>query len=179
MQGFERVKEITDRRAGRGRPLLSARPGAAADAGDGHCRRGACTAGGCRSTPPPAGQAARPPIATIAAFDAEFRSSFGYNQPATPLSRHGRDRRGHGRYGFEVRRAPRDSALHPRELHAMHGVHLGLPRHRAAQHLAGSGARCSRTAVIALRRRCRRAHEDDDEASGNREADPPAHASPR
>ena len=45
-----------------------------------------CTAGGCRSTPPPAGQGARPPIATIATFDAEFRASFGYNQPATPLA---------------------------------------------------------------------------------------------
>src|SRR4029077_11898051 len=45
-----------------------------------------CTVGGCRSTPPPVGQAARPPVATIAAFDAEFRSSFAYTQPATPLS---------------------------------------------------------------------------------------------
>ncbi len=45
-----------------------------------------CATGGCRSTPPPAGQGARPPIASIANFDAEFRSSFGYDQPATPLA---------------------------------------------------------------------------------------------
>ena len=46
---------------------------------------GAC-ASGCRSTPMPAGQAKRAPIGSIAAFDAEFRSHYGYNQPATPLS---------------------------------------------------------------------------------------------
>src|SRR6185503_3995078 len=40
----------------------------------------------CRTTLPPAGQSARPPISSLAAFDAEFRSAFGYNQPATPLS---------------------------------------------------------------------------------------------
>ena len=36
--------------------------------------------------PVPAGQGPRTPISTITAFDAEFRSNFGYNQPATPLS---------------------------------------------------------------------------------------------
>ncbi|MGB6723705.1 MAG: thiamine pyrophosphate-dependent enzyme, partial [Terracidiphilus sp.] len=36
--------------------------------------------------PVPAGQGPRTPVSTIAAFDAEFRSSYGYNQPATPLS---------------------------------------------------------------------------------------------
>ena len=46
----------------------------------------AARTGGCRSTPPPAGQAARPPVAPSPTFDAEFRSSFGYDQPATPLS---------------------------------------------------------------------------------------------
>jgi hypothetical protein len=39
-----------------------------------------------RSTPPPAGQAPRTPISSINAFDAEFRSHYGYDQPATPLS---------------------------------------------------------------------------------------------
>ena len=34
----------------------------------------------------PPGQATRTPIDSITAFDAEFRSHFGYNQPATPLS---------------------------------------------------------------------------------------------
>ena len=39
-----------------------------------------------RSTPLPAGQAPRTPVSSINVFDAEFRSHFGYNQPATPLS---------------------------------------------------------------------------------------------
>jgi pyruvate-ferredoxin/flavodoxin oxidoreductase len=34
----------------------------------------------------PAGQSKRAPVASIAGFDAEFRSTYGYNQPATPLS---------------------------------------------------------------------------------------------
>ena len=84
-QGFERVKEINigalaapDHSSLRGDallPILEAIP----------VEVGAC-ATGCRTTPPPAGQAARPPIASVNTFDAEFRSHFGYNQPATPLS---------------------------------------------------------------------------------------------
>jgi pyruvate-ferredoxin/flavodoxin oxidoreductase len=84
-QGFERVKEIkigalhaTDHSSLRGEallPILEAVP----------VEVGACSTG-CRSTPPPAGQAARPPISSINTFDAEFRSHFGYDQPATPLS---------------------------------------------------------------------------------------------
>ncbi len=41
---------------------------------------------GCRSHALPAGQAERDPIHQLATFDAEFRSDYGYNQPATPLS---------------------------------------------------------------------------------------------
>jgi len=41
---------------------------------------------GCRSHALPAGQASRTPIASIAAFDAEFRAGYGYDQPATPLA---------------------------------------------------------------------------------------------
>ena len=41
------------------------------------------------------------------------------------------------RHGVEVRRPPRDPALHRRELHAVHGVHLGLPGHGAPELLAG------------------------------------------
>jgi len=91
LQGFELVKEIAvgdlaarDRSTLRGEallPILEPVP-AYAEAGAAE----SCTTGGCRTTPPPAGQAARPPIATIAAFDAEFRSGLGYDQPATPLS---------------------------------------------------------------------------------------------
>ncbi len=91
-QGFERVKQIEigdlaarDHSSLRGDallPILEAVPAYAAEGGDG----ASCATGGCRTTPPPTGQAARAPIATIAAFDAEFRSNLGYDQPATPLS---------------------------------------------------------------------------------------------
>jgi pyruvate-ferredoxin/flavodoxin oxidoreductase len=86
LQGFERVKEInigelaaSDHSSLRGQALLPVLEPVTAGAES-------CTVGGCRSTPPPPGQASRAPIASIAAFDAEFRSAFGYNQPATPLS---------------------------------------------------------------------------------------------
>lgn len=88
-QGFEQVKEIAvgdlaaaDHSTLRGEALLPILEPVPAFAEEGACTVGA----GCRSTPVPAGQAARPPIATITAFDAEFRSGLGYDQPATPLS---------------------------------------------------------------------------------------------
>ena len=84
LQGFDQVKEIkigvlsaADRSTLRGQALLPILELATAG--------GSCGTG-CRSTPIPAGQAARTPVASIAHFDAEFRSTFGYNQPATPLS---------------------------------------------------------------------------------------------
>jgi pyruvate-ferredoxin/flavodoxin oxidoreductase len=82
-QGFEQVKEIkigalsaADRSTLRGQALLPILE--LATAGGASC--------GCRSTPLPAGQAKRSPIDSIATFDAEFRSHYGYNQPSTPLS---------------------------------------------------------------------------------------------
>jgi pyruvate-ferredoxin/flavodoxin oxidoreductase len=82
-QGFEQVKEIkigalaaADRSSLRGQALLPILE--LATAGGASC--------GCRSTPTPAGQGPRTPVSSIKAFDAEFRSSFGYDQPATPLS---------------------------------------------------------------------------------------------
>ena len=84
MQGFDQVKEIkigaltaADHSTLRGQALLPILELATAG--------GSCGTG-CRSTPLPAGQAQRPPIDTLSVFDAEFRSHFGYNQPATPLS---------------------------------------------------------------------------------------------
>jgi len=84
MQGFSQVKEIAigelaaaDRSSLRGEALLPILELATAG--------GSCGTG-CRSTPHPAAQGPRTPITTIAAFDAEFRSNFGYDQPATPLS---------------------------------------------------------------------------------------------
>jgi len=88
IQGFERVKEIKigemtapDRSSLRGEallPILETVPD--------YVEVGSCGSGGCRSHPVPEGQATRTPVSSIAAFDAEFRSSFGYDQPATPLS---------------------------------------------------------------------------------------------
>jgi len=83
MQGFDQVKEIkigaltaADHSTLRGQALLPILELATA---------GGCSTG-CRSTAVPDGQAARTPVSSVANFDAEFRSSFGYNQPSTPLS---------------------------------------------------------------------------------------------
>jgi pyruvate-ferredoxin/flavodoxin oxidoreductase len=83
-QGFERVREIrvgelaaADRSTLRGRALL---PIAAAATDRGGC------GSGCRSHAIPEGQDERTPLTRVANFDAEFRSSYGYNQPASPLS---------------------------------------------------------------------------------------------
>jgi pyruvate-ferredoxin/flavodoxin oxidoreductase len=85
MQGFDQVKEIqigvltaADHSSLRGHallPIIEAIP-----SGESACGTG------CRSHELPAGQAERTPIASVATFDAEFRSHFGYNQPSTPLS---------------------------------------------------------------------------------------------
>jgi pyruvate-ferredoxin/flavodoxin oxidoreductase len=84
MQGYDQVKEIkigalsaADHSTLRGQALMPILELATAG--------GSCGTG-CRSHPLPPGQAERPPIDTLTAFDAEFRSHFGYNQPASPLS---------------------------------------------------------------------------------------------
>ena len=117
-----------------------------------------------------------PPARTSARRSRESQRStpssapgYGYNQPATPLRVDGRHCRGHRRHRVEVRRPPRDAALHSRELHAVHGVHLGLPGHRAAQLLAGSGDGAAHGGH-ALRHRSGRAPEDAAVAAGDREA---------
>jgi pyruvate-ferredoxin/flavodoxin oxidoreductase len=83
-QGFERVREIRvgeleapDRSTLRGKALL---PVVGRNAEEGGC------GSGCRSVPVPAGQGERTPLTRIATFDAEFRSNYGYNQPASPLA---------------------------------------------------------------------------------------------
>ncbi|MGA2205266.1 MAG: 2-oxoacid:acceptor oxidoreductase family protein [Terracidiphilus sp.] len=89
IQGFERVKEIAigevaaaDHSSLRGQallPILAQAPAFVEVAAS-------AVPGMRRSTPPPAGQAPRTPISQVNVFDAEFRSHYGYNQPATPLS---------------------------------------------------------------------------------------------
>jgi pyruvate-ferredoxin/flavodoxin oxidoreductase len=89
IQGFERVKEIAigdvaaaDHSSLRGQALLPILAQAPA-----FVEVGASAVPSMRrSTPPPAGQGPRTPISQINVFDAEFRSHYGYNQPATPLS---------------------------------------------------------------------------------------------
>jgi pyruvate-ferredoxin/flavodoxin oxidoreductase len=83
-QGFERVREIRvgemeapDRSSLRGEALLPVVSNASAEEGCGS---------GCRSHAAPPGQASRTPVTTIAMFDSEFRSNYGYNQPASPLA---------------------------------------------------------------------------------------------
>jgi pyruvate-ferredoxin/flavodoxin oxidoreductase len=82
-KGFERVREIRvgefeapDRSTLRGQPFLPV-----VDRGDGNGH--SC---GCRSHEIPDGQVARTPVTRAATFDAEFRSGYGYNQPASPLA---------------------------------------------------------------------------------------------
>jgi pyruvate-ferredoxin/flavodoxin oxidoreductase len=88
-QGFDRVKEIAigdvaaaDHSSLRGQALLPILAQAPA-----FVEAVASTVPAMRrSTAPPPGQAPRTPVSSVNVFDAEFRSSFGYNQPATPLS---------------------------------------------------------------------------------------------
>jgi pyruvate-ferredoxin/flavodoxin oxidoreductase len=84
MQGYDQVQEIkigaltaADHSSLRGQallPILETVPS------------GESCGTGCRSHAIPAGQAQRAPLASVTAFDAEFRSHFGYNQPSSPLS---------------------------------------------------------------------------------------------
>jgi pyruvate-ferredoxin/flavodoxin oxidoreductase len=83
-KGFEKVREIRvgemeapDRSTLRGKALL---PLLVTQSEEGGC------GSGCRSVPIPAGQGERTPLTRIATFDAEFRSGYGYNQPASPLA---------------------------------------------------------------------------------------------
>ena len=89
LQGHERVKEIetrelsaADRSTLRGQALL---PILNRESVFEEVAAGAVS-GMRRSTPAPVNQASRTPVASINIFDAEFRSKFGYNQPATPLA---------------------------------------------------------------------------------------------
>ncbi len=89
-QGFELVKEIAigaiadaDHSSLRGQALLPIFEEVAIPEFAG----AACSTGaGCRSHAVPEGQGPRTPISSVTAFDAEFRSHYGYDQPATPLS---------------------------------------------------------------------------------------------
>ena len=83
-KGFELVREINvgaleapDRSTLRGQALLPVVGGNGNGAGCGS---------GCRSHSIPEGQEERTPLTRIATFDAEFRSTYGYDQPASPLA---------------------------------------------------------------------------------------------
>jgi hypothetical protein len=112
----------------------------------------------------------------VANFDAQFRAHYGYNQPATPLSAMGMIAAATGDTASKYVARPRNSALHPRELHPVHGLHLGVPGYRAAQLLAGSEYAALDRRLL-LHRRSRRPRHADGRAAGDREARPPAHGS--
>jgi pyruvate-ferredoxin/flavodoxin oxidoreductase len=85
-KGFELVREIkvgeleaADRSTLRGKALLPVIPGFGNGGGE------SCGSG-CRSHAIPEGQEERTPLTRIAVFDSEFRSTYGYNQPASPLA---------------------------------------------------------------------------------------------
>ena len=145
LQGFERVKEIKigemtapDHSSLRGQALLPILTDLEvpefAEAG---CSTGGSCGTGRRSTPKPAG--AGP--AGADRVDRGIRCGVPVALRLQPAGHaalgHGRDCRGYRRHGFEVRGPPRDAALHSGELHAVHGVHFGLPGYGAAQLLAG------------------------------------------
>src|SRR5580700_483723 len=69
--------EAPDRSSLRGEAFL---PLLASNSAEGGC------GSGCRSHEVPEGQGPRTPVTTIAMFDSEFRSHYGYNQPASPLA---------------------------------------------------------------------------------------------
>ena len=82
-QGFTRVHEIpvgaldaADRSTLRGVPLL---PVLTETNGHGGCAT-------CRSHAIPEGQGERTPVTQVSSFDDEFRSDYGYDQPASPLA---------------------------------------------------------------------------------------------
>jgi pyruvate-ferredoxin/flavodoxin oxidoreductase len=84
IKGFELVTEINigelsapDRSSLRGPALLPVLVDVA---------EGSSCGSGCRSHALPVGQAERAPINLLSTFDQEFRSNYGYDQPATPLS---------------------------------------------------------------------------------------------
>lgn len=84
-QGFGRVTEIkvgeitaADRSTLRGLPMLPVAAMAAPDSGEG--------CGSCRSHSLPDGQSERTPLTQVGVFDSEFRSDYGYDQPASPLA---------------------------------------------------------------------------------------------
>jgi pyruvate-ferredoxin/flavodoxin oxidoreductase len=85
IEGFEQVHELAvgeiaaaDHSSLRGEALLPILETVPSEDG--------CSTGGCRSTPVPAGQAARTPLTTVAKFDSEFRAGLGYFQPASALA---------------------------------------------------------------------------------------------
>ena len=142
-QGFERVREIQIGELDARRSVHAARPGAAAGRSSRERQRRRLRLADADRTPMPEGQEERTPLTQHRVVrrgvprEPRLRPA---GHAAAVARRHGRGQR---RHRVQVRRPARNAALHSRELHAVHGVHRGLPGHRAAQLLAGSRARCS------------------------------------
>ena len=86
-------------------------------------------------------------LRSIATFDRSSAPASATTSRPRPLASVGVMAAGTRRHGVEVRRAPRDAGLHRRELHAVHGVHRGLPGHGAAELLRRTSTRSCATAV--------------------------------
>ncbi len=178
-QGFERVKEIAIGELNAADRSTPARPAAAAHPRRRGCAVGvgaeSCTTGGCRSTPPPPGQAARTPVSRIAAFDAEFRSNYGYDQPATPLSAMGVIAAATGDTASKYV-ARRETPLYIAENCTQCMECISVCPDTALPNTSQDLAHHPHHGRLALRERPRRAQQDARQGAGDREAGPRTHA---
>ena len=127
-----------------------------------------------RSTPPPAGQGARTPVSSINVFDAEFRSHFGYNQPATPLSAMGVIAAATGDTASKYV-ARRETPLYIPENCTQCMECISVCPDTALPNCSQDLSTLARHRGYALRRRSGRAQKDARQAARDREAHAPAH----
>ena len=142
IQGFERVEEIKIGALDAPDRSSHARRGAAARHATTAVRRLRCRLPVARR--PPQQEERTPLIAHRGVRRANSAPASATTSPPRRSPRVGIMAAGHRRHRVEVRRPPRNAALHRRELHAVHGVHHGVPGHRAAELLAGPAAPFSR-----------------------------------
>ena len=160
-EGFSRVQEIKYRRVQRPRPFLDAQPARrASQCRPAHPDRRLRHVLRQRRHP----DARRTDAALSVPEARDVRQGIPRRPRLSPARRCAgvarRDGERHGRDAVQVCRAPRDAGLHRRKLHAMHGVHHGLPRHRAAEHVAGrrDGFENRRELLRHRQRRTRKIH---------------------
>ena len=122
-----------------------------------------CTTGGCRSTPPPAGQGARTPISQHQRIRRRVPLHFGYDQPATPLSAMGVIAAATGDTASKYV-ARRETPLYIPENCTQCMECISVCPDTALPNTSQDLSTVLTTAVSLLRRRPRRAHQADGEA---------------